>query len=311
MPSGPPGSANQSDPLLSIGAVVAELQRAYPDVTHSSLRFLEREGLLTATRTPGGHRLYAPHDVERIRQIKAWQAQRLSLEEIRQRLAALDRLPAPPALAESFLRQALDGDLTGAYETIIAADDVGLPLPRLFQDVLRPALIAVGEGWASGALRVGQEHEITEVVRELIAELGARHADPHANGGAVLAASVAGERHDLGLRMIVALLRAEGRRVHFLGADVDAQFLAEEVAARRPAFVLLSATSAERLPAIKAAVAALSRPDIDPTTTVFVGGRVVRDHTESLQRWGVVPVSDNDLEAALRSILTASAAAPP
>ena len=46
---------------------------------------LEREGLLTATRTPGGHRLYAPHDVERIRQIKAWQAQRLSLEQIHQR----------------------------------------------------------------------------------------------------------------------------------------------------------------------------------------------------------------------------------
>jgi len=72
-----PGGANQLEPLLSIGAMVAELHRAFPDVTHSSLRFLEREGLITATRTPGGHRLYTHADVERVRQIKTWQAQRL------------------------------------------------------------------------------------------------------------------------------------------------------------------------------------------------------------------------------------------
>ena len=72
--------------LLPIGQVVAELQASYPDVSHSSLRFLEREGLITSIRTPGGHRLYYRADVERIRQIKMWQAQRLSLDQIRQRL---------------------------------------------------------------------------------------------------------------------------------------------------------------------------------------------------------------------------------
>src|ERR687889_2193402 len=99
------GGPDPPDALLSIGSVVAELQRSYPDVSHSSLRFLEREGLITSIRTRGGHRLYSPADVERIRQIKTWQAQRLSLEEIRQRLVDLDRLPAPAVLAESFLRQ--------------------------------------------------------------------------------------------------------------------------------------------------------------------------------------------------------------
>src|SRR5688572_27381694 len=118
-------SVPESD-LLPIGEVVAELQASYPDVTHSSLRFLEREGLIVPTRTAGGHRLFARHDVERIRQIKTWQTQRLSLDQIRQRLAELDRLPAPAALAESFLRQALGGDLAAAYQTIITADDVGL-----------------------------------------------------------------------------------------------------------------------------------------------------------------------------------------
>src|SRR5918995_1563780 len=112
-------SVPESD-LLPIGEVVAELQSSYPDVTHSSLRFLEREGLITPTRTAGGHRLFARHDVERIRQIKTWQAQRLSLDQIRQRLLDLDPLPAPAVLAESFLRHALNGNQAAAYQTIIA-----------------------------------------------------------------------------------------------------------------------------------------------------------------------------------------------
>src|SRR5829696_99582 len=208
------GGLDQTEELISIGSVVSELQRSYPDVSHSSLRFLEREGLITSIRTRGGHRLYSPADVERIRQIKMWQAQRLSLEEIRQRLVDLDRLPAPSVLAESFLRQALGGDLVAAYQTIIAADDVGLPLARLFGEVLQPALTELGQRWEHGELLVAQEKEVLELVRDLIADLSLRHAGTPADRLALVAACVEGERHELGLRMVCGLFRAEGWVVH-------------------------------------------------------------------------------------------------
>ena len=58
---------------MSIGEAVATLRLRYPSVTHSSLRFLEREGLVKSSRTGGGHRLYAPADLERVLLIKGWQ----------------------------------------------------------------------------------------------------------------------------------------------------------------------------------------------------------------------------------------------
>src|SRR5689334_20930847 len=105
-----PAGHHDAPVLVPIGDVVAELQRTYPDVTHSSLRFLEREGLVIPSRTPGGHRLYSQQDLGRIRQIKAWQAERLSLEEIRGRLAAQHELGAPHAIADQFLEAAVRGD---------------------------------------------------------------------------------------------------------------------------------------------------------------------------------------------------------
>jgi methanogenic corrinoid protein MtbC1 len=307
------GGLDPPNALLSIGSVVSELQRSYPDVSHSSLRFLEREGLITSIRTPGGHRLYSPADVDRIRQIKTWQAHRLSLDQIRQRLAELDRLPSPAALTESFLSQALDGNLVGAYQTIIRADDLGLPLARLFGEVLQPALTEMGRRWEHGELLVAQEKEVSELARDLIADLSLRHTHISANAPALVAACVEGERHDLGLRMVCGLFRAEGWAVHYLGADVAPRFVLEAVQLHRPAVILLSAKLAQNLPAVKDAVDVLTA-GLAPEhpTPVVVGGRVAVEHSEAIRTLGAIPVIEEHPAAALTvvaSLLLPSTAA--
>jgi methanogenic corrinoid protein MtbC1 len=288
--------------LVPIGHVVIELQRTHPDVSHSSLRFLEREGLVVPTRTPGGHRLYSPHDLDRIRQIKAWQAQRLSLDDVRQRLAALRGLGSPSAVSDRFLTAALAGDLVAAARVIRDADDVGMPLAELYGNVLRPALYEVGARWEGGTLPVGQEKEISELVRDLVAELSRRHADPDPHGPTVVAACVAGERHELGLRMVAGLLRARGWRVHYLGADVDPTFLLEAVQLRHPEVVLLSATSEARMPDIEAAIDAVRTAGVAPV--VVGGGQAVGAHADTLRDWGAVPAIDDGLDAVLNALPT-------
>lgn len=54
---------------LTIGKVVAKLKPTYSDLTVSKVRFLEDEGLLNPSRTPGGYRMYSPKDVERLETI--------------------------------------------------------------------------------------------------------------------------------------------------------------------------------------------------------------------------------------------------
>jgi methanogenic corrinoid protein MtbC1 len=279
------------------------LQQTYPDVTHSSLRFLEREGLVVPTRTPGGHRLYRPQDLARIRQIKGWQAQRLSLAEIRDRLAAQHELGAPQTIAERFLSAALEGDLAGAAHAITKAAELGMPLAQLFEGALRPALYEVGTRWEAGTLPVGQEKEISELARDLIAELSRRHANQNPRGPVIVAACVAGERHELGLRMVAGLLRERGYRVHFLGADVDPRFLQERVEQWQPAAVLLSATRTERLPDLANAIQAVRAASTESDMPIVVGGgQLVSAHADTLREWGAVPAVNGELDAILSTI---------
>lgn len=72
---------------LTIGKVVKRLQAEYPDLSVSKVRYLEDEGLLTPSRTPGGYRLYSSKDIKRLETILYLQKHRfLPLSVIREEL---------------------------------------------------------------------------------------------------------------------------------------------------------------------------------------------------------------------------------
>jgi DNA-binding transcriptional MerR regulator len=89
-----PPAAARSQPLMSIGEVLAQLRVEFPDTTISKLRFLEAEGLVEPQRTPAGYRKYSWDDVSRLRFVlTAQRDQYLPLRVIREQLAELDAAP--------------------------------------------------------------------------------------------------------------------------------------------------------------------------------------------------------------------------
>jgi methanogenic corrinoid protein MtbC1 len=296
-------ASKSTSALLPIGEAVAVLRRTSPEITHSSLRFLERERLVVPARTAGGHRLYSPQNLERVRQIKEWQANHLPLAEIRERLGERLELATPDFIADRFLASALSGDVAGAARLIRRADELGLPLADLFENVLRPSLYEIGDRWQTGNLPVGQEKELSELIRDLVAELSSKHTHPDPHGPTVLGACLTGERHDLGLRMIIGLLRVQGWHTHFLGADVDPGFLLERVRARRPQVVLLSATTPAGLPAVREAIAAMREGGrADEMPVVVVGGQLAQAHADTLRESGAVPAGPGGLDDVFRAV---------
>lgn len=289
--------------LLPIGQVVRRIQQTHPAVSQSSLRFLEREGLIEPTRTPGGHRLFSEEDIERILQIKAWQDQRLSLDRIRELLAERDRLPHPLDLASDFLQLILTAQLAEARSLILNADALGVPLLTTFGQVLQPVLFEVGARWEDGRMFVAQEKETSELVRDLVAQLGQRHADTRNTGPTIVAGSVQGERHELGLRMLTALLRSRGCRVHYLGADVAHEFFVEAIALRTPDAVLLSAKLPQNVEQIGIAAERIRDSFGITAPAIIAGGEAIPAAAERVRSWDVTPITAPDFAGIIDSVL--------
>jgi MerR family transcriptional regulator, light-induced transcriptional regulator len=284
--------------MLSIGQVVARLHSQYPDVSPSSLRFLEREGLVEPHRTPGGHRLFSEKHINQIRRIKEWQRERLSLAEIRERLEAANALPDHAELGHTFVELASSGDAPKARRTILSAYEAGMPFSEIYDDVLRPALYEVGQRWVNGELTIVQEHEITAIVRDLIGELSSHTQRPDEPAEIILAACVAGETHDLGLRMVSHLLETEGHVVHFLGANVPPDSILDGIRMRNATAVLLSTTIAANVPALRRTLELIKNLPNDERPRVIVGGQVLETYEEELRAYGAELITDMNLTSA-------------
>lgn len=78
---------------MSIGEVLSLLQRDFPEVTISKIRFLESQGLIDPERTPSGYRKFSEHDIDVLEWILVQQRDHfLPLRVIRDRIDRGDHL---------------------------------------------------------------------------------------------------------------------------------------------------------------------------------------------------------------------------
>lgn len=84
-----PRPQSQDEASVSIGEVLALLQREFPDISVSKIRFLEAEGLVRPLRTQSGYRRFREADITRLHTVLTLQRDHyLPLKVIREYLEA-------------------------------------------------------------------------------------------------------------------------------------------------------------------------------------------------------------------------------
>ena len=195
------------EPMLRVSDVLGLVQRQFPTLTPSKLRFLDSSGLVTPERTASGYRQYSPADVERLRFVLRQQRDHYRpLTVIREQLDALDagRLHEPVTLTE--ISEAPDDYLTAAAvaerggitrDTLAELEALGIVAPTV-PDGYEPAVLDVVVASAAYLRTGGDARALRTLV--LAARREADRAEAHAaplrrrdGGGAEAAAAEFGE----------------------------------------------------------------------------------------------------------------------
>jgi DNA-binding transcriptional MerR regulator len=251
----------------------------------ATLRAWERRyGLPTPQRSARRYRLYSEYELRTIRWLRAQTQAGLSISRAAHRLhqmraAGLDpaRASVPAsgqAMSIAHLAAAFTLALSGLHET--AASDALrqafnlYPIEVVLHDVIRPALVELGDGWHRGTLPIGVEHFATQLcLRQLMSLLSA--AGPAWREGVMVAGCAPGERHEIGLLMIILRLRWRGWDVRYLGPDLSLDRLAEATLPLRPRLLLFTANCRETASALEKLPEALE-PFPKPRPLVVLGG---------------------------------------
>ncbi|MCC6131127.1 MAG: cobalamin B12-binding domain-containing protein [Acidobacteria bacterium] len=193
----------------------------------------------------------------------------------------------------------LSGDEGQVRRLTCAAREAGADFARLSRDVIEPALDQIGEMWAKGELSIAEEHLATSLVSRAIGVLAARLELPPPGSPRILFTCLAGEFHELGLRIVTEVAHECGWEAENLGSNVPRESVVRFIAQRSPQAVGISLSLAGHLVEAAKTIEQIRR--VCPGIRVLAGGRVFRDDPSLL---GVLDVDATNLDVvALRDWL--------
>ena len=173
-------------------------------------------------------------------------------------------------LAKAFLVAVLEGKRSSAEKLIWDAVDSGASVSDLHSQVVTQVQNELGRMWQIGESHVAEEHFGSRVVEDVLVMLRSRMVSEPENGHTVLLASVSGNLHDIGPRLVADRFEGKGWRTIFLGANMPANDLVMGVKDFSPRMVALSVGQALNLRSAAETIAALRT--LQPDLPILVGG---------------------------------------
>jgi len=199
-------------------------------------------------------------------------------------LAQLPRQPLEPpsflddeaphaTLARDYLAHLLNGERRLATELVITAVADGVPLRDVYLDVFQRTQREIGRLWQLNRITVAQEHFCTAAT---LAAMNQFYRDILAgprNGRRVVCACVAGDLHEIGLRIVADFFELDGWDCDYIGANKPATDLVRTLASKPPDLIAIAATMTYHVDAIRSLIGCLRAEPGLAGVPVLVGGR--------------------------------------
>lgn len=287
--------------------LAASLAAARPQFFTDYVSWVQR--LLTARGLPADAVPTALHALARVLEAELPSPSAAhAVEACRDVIRALDGpLPDPPGflpadtphgrLAASYLLALLEGDRARAGQLIMDAADDGTPVPELYLHVLMPAQQEIGRMWQTDEVNVAEEHFATSTTKSVLAQLRSRVPLPPPRGRTVLAASVVGNHHDLGLQVVADFFEMDGWRVIHLGSNMPIPDLCQAVEFYRPDLLALSVALHTQLVTLTATIQAVRGGQHGASVKILVGGQALAETPELAASLGADAYAANASDA--------------
>jgi excisionase family DNA binding protein len=203
---------------------------------------------------------------------------------------------APRTLASRLVA----ADEAGSWAILESALASGAEPDRILLDLLAPAMVEIGDGWATGTIDIADEHRATAVAQRLVGRLGPRFARRGRKRGMIILGAPPGEEHALPSAILSDVLRGARFEVHDLGADTPAaSFAAAAAHSDRLLAVMVGVTTPGNDRAVRQVLRALRGSGV--TAPLVAGGAAIESAAHA-QRLGADHWSGHTARTALTTV---------
>lgn len=174
-------------------------------------------------------------------------------------------------VAQEYLSALLRADRAFASRMILAEVEQGTSVRDVYLHVFQPVQREIGRLWQLHRISVAQEHFCTAATQLVMSQLSPRIFATPRVGRTLVATCVAGELHEIGLRMVSDFFEMEGWDSYYLGASTPPESVLQTILDRGADLLIVSATLVAHVPAVARLIRRLRESEA-ADVPVLVGG---------------------------------------
>ncbi len=175
-------------------------------------------------------------------------------------------------MARDYLDALLQGDRATASNLVLREVEKGTCVKEIYLRVFQPVQREVGRLWQTNRMTVAQEHFCTAATQLIMSQLYPRIFAGKKNGFTLVATGVAGELHEIGIRMVADFFEMEGWNTFYCGTNTPAADVVALVETEKAVLLAVSMTMAKHLTSMREVVRLIRDNPRTRDVKILVGG---------------------------------------
>lgn len=180
-------------------------------------------------------------------------------------------VPLSP-LAHQYFAALLRGERHLASRMVLEAVAAGVSVKEIYLQVFQSAQYEIGRLWQTNRISVAQEHYCTAATQLIMSQLYPHVFATAKNGRTLVATCVAGDLHEIGVRMVADFFEMEGWNTFYLGANTPHAGVIASLVERHADLLAISATISYHVEAVRALIHAVRQDPAVTNIKILVGG---------------------------------------
>lgn len=182
-----------------------------------------------------------------------------------------DKLPLS-LMATQYLNALLRGERHIASHLIMEAVKSNVSVKDIYLNVFQRSQYEVGRLWQTNKITVAQEHYCTAATQLVMSQLYPYIFATEKRGYSLVATCVAGELHEIGIRMVADFFEIEGWDTFYYGANTPTSSVIQAIIERKADALGISATMTFHIPFVEDLIQKVRSNDACKDVQILVGG---------------------------------------
>lgn len=175
-------------------------------------------------------------------------------------------------LLQDYLKAMLAGDRQGASTMILDAVARGVSVKEIYLKVFQPCQWEIGRLWQMNQISMAQEHYCTAATQLIMSQLYPHMFGVERVGKTLVATSIAGDLHEIGVRMVVDIFELNGWDTYYLGSNTPAASIIESICQEGANVLAISVTLTLYLGAVQDLIQRVRADPRCAAVKIVVGG---------------------------------------